>query len=413
MNKRQKDDKWDPVSREYLSYFYYGTAYRKYREHKLMMQLSRRVEHYLAWTKSPADWEKFEALLRKFSDQKHFERIIIDAKLSRTESYDELSAKQKKGDLNSRYRLYDFPDRQGRMQQGRISWINDQEPYLVVSLHMNPAGAGHKGGMAAVLSPGYETFDMIRRIHLGELPRSRFDQSPWNKLWLVTDPGWSQFEAARADTWVYFNGFRTNRKGTDINDNKNRGIRYNMMQWRYADPPGWWKLYDPDKPGRFAVDFKQFRAEDAAFWDREKAKPERWRREGGRLGYGGDNHYATDELMRFVQHGVRVLEPKMRSRDAIGPIQPPYVSTYSLPTFVNAVVAYLEIAFINRTRDRDLVIEEREEVAQSLAVGIYSLFRSVKPKSVKGNEFQPRGEALDWSRYENYDEGNYFKIVND
>ena len=409
MNARRPDDKWDPVTREYLSYFFYGTAFRGYREHKIMMQLARRVEYYLKWTESASGWAKFEKLLRQFSDQPTFDRIEIEALLSRTESYDELP--KDTPDINSRYRLYDFPDKFGRMQPGRITWINQQEPHLVVSLHMNPAGVGHKGGMAAVLAPGFQTFDMLRRIHLGKAPLSRFTRSPWNKKWLVTDSGWSQFEAARADTWVYFNGFRTNRRGTELNENKNRGIRYNMIDWVYADPPGWPKLYNPNEPGRFAQKFRDFRPE-GKFWEREMAKPEHWRREDGPKGYGGDNHYATDELMRFVQQGARILEPELRKPDKIGPIQPPYVSTYSLPTFTNAIVAYLEVAFINRKKDRDLVIEHREEVAKSLAVGVYSLFRGIQPKKNFG-PYRPKGEAIDWKRYETLPGGSYFEVVTD
>ena len=409
LNSKKPDDKWDPVTGEYLSYFFYGTAFRQYHEHKIMMQLGRRVHHYLKLTESASGWLEFEKILRQFSDQKTFERIEIDAELSRTESYDELPAGTP--DVNSRYRLYDFPDKNKRIQEGRISWMNQQQPHLIVSLHMNPAGVGHKGGMAAVLAPGFKTFDMLRRIHLGEAPLSRFTNSPWNEKWLVTDSGWTQFEAARADTWVYFNGFRTNRHGTALNTDKNRGIRYNMINWTYADPPGWPKLYNPNQPGRFAAKFKDFRPE-GKFWEREMAPPELWRREDGVLGYGGDNHYATDELMRFVQQGARIQVPALRKPGQIGPIEPPYVSTYSLPTLTNAIVAYLEIAFINREVDRRLVIEHREEVARSLAVGVYSLFRGLEPKKNFG-PYKPRGKPVDWKRYESLPGGSYFKVVAD
>ncbi len=409
MNSGKPDDKWDPVTDRYLSYFFYGTAFRKYREHKIMMQLARRVDHYLQLTESRGGWLEFEKLLRQFSDQKSFERIEIDARLSRKESYDELPKGTK--NINSRYRLYDYPDANRRMQPGRLTWINRQKPYLVVSLHMNPAGVGHKGGMAAVLSPGYKTFEMVRKIHMGRAPRSRFSRSRWNKTWLVTDSGWSQFEAARADAWVYFNGYRTNRRGTAINPKKNRGIRYNMIDWIYADPPGWPKIYTPNEPGRFALKFKDFRPE-GKFWEREKGPGEAWRREDGVLGYGGDNHYATDELMRFVQRGARIQVPELRKAGQIGPIQKPYTSTYSLPTFTNAIVAYLEVAFINRKKDRRLVIEYREEVAKSLAVGIYSLFRGLELKNdLKLGPYKPRGKAIDWRRYETLPGGNYFKIA--
>lgn len=376
-----------------------------------MMQLARRVDHYLKLTESRGGWLEFEKILRQFSDQKTFERIEIESQLSRKESYDELPAGTK--NINDRYRLYNFPNKRKRIQPGRISWINQQKPHLVMSLHMNPAGVGHKGGMAAVLTPGYSTFETIRKIHMGQAPRSRFRKSAWNEKWLVTDSGWTQFEAARADTWVYFNGYRTNRKGTALNLNKNRGIRYNLIDWAYADPPGWPKIYNPKEPGRFSLKFKDFRPE-GKFWEREMGKGEAWRREGGVLGYGGDNHYATDELMRFIQQGARIQVPDLRKPGQIGPIQKPYTSTYSMPTFVNAINAYLEVAFVNRKKDRRLVIEHREEVARSLAVGVYSLFRGLQLKKDKNlGPYRPRGKAIDWERYESLPGGNYFEVVAD
>ncbi|MCB1308158.1 MAG: N-acetylmuramoyl-L-alanine amidase [Leptospiraceae bacterium] len=412
---RRPDDKWDVVTGKYLSYYAPGMTARDengrlLHEHLVTLDLARAVKQYLDWTHSDQGWRKFSELLNEFSDQNTYERIVIDARMSRKDSWNHRFRSTEHPEVNAPYRLYDFPDPEsGKMRNGRISFINRLQPHLVVSLHTNPAGAGHDGGMAAVLSPGYETFEMIRRIHLNDKPVSFFQQSPWYGKWLVTDPGWSQYEAARADTWVYFNGWRTNRSGTAIDRNKNRGIRYNMFNWRYRDPPGWEKLHDESEPGPYATAFREFRAE-GPFWDRERGQAESWRREGGVMGYGGDNHLATDELMRFVQYGVRRLEPGMRSDAAIGPILNPYVSTYSLPTFVNAICAYLEIAHLNRLRDRKLIIQHRDEVARSLAVGIYSLFRGLHLRGEIG-PYQPRGNPIQFERYENLPEGNYFERV--
>lgn len=411
------DDKWDPVTGDYLSPFYYGAVdrrTRRYREHILVLDLSQRVKHYLDWTREPEDWPKFQALLREFTGRPdaEFERIILDASMSRTDNYRTHEYKSWE-DRNAPYRLYDYPDKNGRMRPGRISEINQQEPYLVLSLHMNPAPPGHPGGMAAVLAPGYATFAMIRDIHLGKRPMSDFEEGPWHGKFLVTDYGWTQYQAARADASVYFNGFRTSRDGERPNENKNRGIRSNLISWRYAEEDGWERNYDPEAPGPYAQDWEKWRPE-GPFWDRERGQAEEWRREGGPLGYGGDNHYASDELMRFVQYGVRKLAPELRGDAGPGPINKPFVSTYSMPTLVNAVNAYLEIGYIDVAKDRELVIAYREEVARSLAVGVYSLFRGIETERGEGlGPYYPRGEPVQWERYEELPEGNYFKIVDD
>lgn len=411
-NTRRNDDKWDPVTGQYLSPFLYGAGYRGFREHVLVLDLGKRVKHYLDLTRTEAGWRQFESLLKRLSPQSSFTRVIFAAEMSRTDNY--ATRRYEEGeDRNAPYRLYDFPDARGRIQPGRISYINSLKPELVVSLHMNPAGPQHPGGMAGVLAPGYATFDMLRQIHLGRRPQADFRGSRWYGKWLVTDRGWSQWEAARADTWVYFNGYRTNRDGSRIDRSKNRGLRQNLISWRYAEPPGWEKLYAPDQPGPYALNFADFRAE-GPFWDRERGQAEAWRREGGALGYGGDNHYATDELMRFVQYGVRLQLPSRKRAAAMGKIEPPYVSAYSMPTLVNAINAYLEIGFIDVRRDRDLVIARREETAKALAAGIYSLFVGLEPRRERSaGPYFPRGRPLDLQRYRHLPEGNYFEMVAD
>lgn len=334
------DDKWDVVKGKYIATYLPGmkakTADRIYYEHLVVLELSRRVKYYLDLTRSDDGWNQFHQLLIKFSDQRSFRRLLFETHMSREDSWNHRFNNESVPEVNAPYRMYDFPEystgkrHADRMLPGRISRINALRPELVLSIHTNPAGTGHSGGMATVIAPGYKTFDMVRRIHLGQQNKQAFDASPWARTWLVTDPGWSAFEAARADTWVYFHGYRTNRAGTKVNFNKNRGIRYNMVRWAYADEKGWHHDYKPDQTGRFALHYPDFKAE-GRFWEREKSELENWRREGGPLGYGGDNHYAGDELLRFVQYGARLLAPDLQSDESIGPIHPPYVSTYSLP----------------------------------------------------------------------------------
>ena len=408
---KRKDDKWDPVENKYQDFYSYGMQANSYHEHKVVLELAKRVHYYVNLTATDEGWIEFEKILGELSSQKNFKRIHLDALLTREDGWDDRSSNPEEEGLNDPYRLYDFPDKNKKKQMGRISFINSKKPYLVVSLHLNPAGRGHPGGMAAVLSPGFKTFDTVRKIHLGKLPYSRFKKLKWWKDWLITEPGWSKYQSARSDTWVYFHGYRTLKSGNSPWLQKNRGFRYNMVTWNYSDEPGWEKTASQRGPGQYAFKYSEFKP-SGTFWEREQAKPEKWRREGGSLGYGGDNHFASDELLRFIQYGVRQLNPQKRSNSSIGPMQPPYVSTYSLPTFTNAICAYLEVGYLNRKRDRDLVMETREETAKSIAVGIYSLFMGIKLKKHYGR-YYPKGKKLNFSKYEKYEKGNYFKIVSD
>ncbi len=407
------DDKWDPVTGRYLEPYGSGMRYQQYEEHFVMMKLAREVRKRLELTSTEKGFSEFKKILNEFTDSENLPWISLKTVMTRNESWQERFKETDPG-INDPYRLYDFPDRRNkkRIRMGRISYINSVSPHLAVSLHMTPAGRGHPGGMAAVLTPGYDTFDLIRRIHLDQEPVSSIEKSPWFKdsLWIISDSGWSKYESARADTWVYFHGFRSLRSGSGPWLLKNRGIRHNLITWNYRDTAGWEKLFRLNGPGPYSRDYREFQA-TGKFWDRERSAAERWKREGGPLGFGGDNHYATDELMRFLQFKMRNLNAENSSRyRKPGPIHPPYVSAYSLPNYVNAVTAYIETGFLNRETDRTYMTRDRAAMADALAAGIYSLFTGIKVRS-KSFPFEPKGAPLNFSRYEQLPEGNYFRAA--
>lgn len=407
----RRDDKWDPVTGKYLDFYLSGMMYGQMTEHEVVLDLSLKVRKYLELTRSEEGWAEFEKILRVFSPQEKFERIVFRVDMAREDNYIMRGKKPSDPDVNAPYRMYDFPSSPGssRMEMGRFSYINSKKPYLVLALHLNPAEGANPGGMGAVLSPGYPTFELLRKITLGQTPASEFYKSPWAKSWLISDYGFNQLESAKGDAWVYFHGYRMKKDGTPWLE-KNRGLRYNMVMWRYRDPPGWEKIAARGGPGPYALKYNEFQAV-GPFFDRERSPVELWRREGGPLGYGGDNHYASDELLRFLQMGVPAMVPSRREPGSMGTIVPPFVSTYGLPTFTNAICAYLEVAHLNRTRDRTMVLDHQDEVAKSLAAGVYSLFRGMKLRSFQG--LRPRGAPLNFEKYEKAPGGNYFEQVVD
>ena len=403
-------DRWDPITQTYLSPFNTGMHYNGYQEHLVVLALAKEVKRYLDLSCSKWTWKFFEKILKKLSPQEKFPRICIDSTLTRKDSWNHRYRKTTNPAINAPYRMFDYPDNKNRMRLGRLSFINQKKPSLVVSLHMTPAGK-ESGGMAAVLSPGYRTFNMLRRIHLDKEPFSKWKRSIWRGKFLWGEAGWRQYALARSDAWVYFHGFPSNHNGKEPRLEINRGIRQNLITWKYQADPSWIKNYNPTAPGPYSLNYKHYKP-IGKFWDRERSIAEQWRREDGPLKYGGDNHYASDELLRFVQQGVRALNKKFQEGGDIGPIYQPYVSAYTLPIYVNAIVAYLEIGHLNRAMDRNLIIKHKKIVAQSLAIGIYSLYAGLKLNAIK-NPFTPRGKKLDFKKYKNLPEGNYFQIVSD
>lgn len=396
-------DKYDTITQAYLEKYKQGTEHGTHTERDIVLGLAREVEKILKLTETEEGFETFSGFLKKFSSNKTFPRIVLKGHLTRNSSF-ELDGKTE--DVNAPYRLYDFPNLQtSERMKGRLSQINSLKPHLVLSLHLNPAGKGQVGGMAAVLTPGYATFKILKDISDGKRKPKTFLNSPWSD-WLVFAGGWSKLENAIADAWIYFHGYWSDKSGKKADLSKFEGYRQNMVTWRYADKRGWENLLKPNSQGPYSKSHAGFRAE-GSFWEREQSKKEIWRREGGREGFGGDNHYATSELMRFVQYGVREqLQNKNGEYPEIGPIQKPYISTYSLPTYTNAICAFIEIGYINRKRDIKILTEHKKETAISLAVGIYSLFVGIDLKKPKRMPVIPKGKPVNWERY-----GKYFEEV--
>ncbi len=410
-----KDDRWDPITKTYLDKYNFGMNYKDYYEYKIVLQIAKKVHYYLSLIQK--DWKQFETILKDFSDQKEFKKINIQSFLTRTINWEDTKLKENDPKVNHLFRMYDFPS-ENKIELGRISRINALKPHLVVSIHLNPGGTKHPGGMAVVLAPGFQTFQLIKDIFLGKRKKEEFYKLPWAPYWLVNEKGWTKLEMAFSDTWVYFHGFRWNKDTNKPWLEKNRGIRYNMIHWTYRDEPNWIEKAieqrEKNLPGSYTLDYTKHIPE-GKFWEREKSEQEYWRRETPikKLGirFGGDNHYASDELLRYIQFGVPILLKKNHKTIRMGKILDPFVSTYSLPTLVNAICAYLEIGFLDVKRDREFVLKYQEEIAKSLAVGIYSLFVGLELKKDFKTNFRPRGKSVDFKKYIEHKNGNYFEKV--
>ncbi len=407
----QFGDKYDTISGKYLEKYKQGASHKDRHERVIVLDLAKELKKILDLTLTESGFKEFQKIARKFT-KSEIHPIQLESLMSRTDDYSMLSLKEGE-DLNVKYRLYDFPDKKsGKMQMGRISWINSQKPHLVVSIHLNPSYPGHAGGMAAVIAPPYAVFQKLRMISNGQVPESKFLKSSYSN-WMQFIGHWSHLENATADAWIYFHGYWSDRSGKKTDKSKFSGYRQNMITWKYRDPIGWEELAKLGGKGPYSKNHSDFVAR-GLFWNRERGQGEKWRRSGGNEGYGGDNLYASNELLRFVQYGlVTGFKDEKGKSPKLGPIQPPYISTYSLPTYTNAICAFLEIGYIDNDRDMKYIQGYSKLVAESLAVGIYSLFRGVKPLKKKGLPYIPLGKKIGFEKYEKIDNQNYFKIVSE
>lgn len=402
-------DKFDPLTGHYLDRFREGAHEDGIWENEVMYEIALRVKEILSATNNINRHDELRKILKKygnFSGKIQPIRVELSRKASYFDRYHEA-----KIDLNAEYRLYDYEDIQtGAMLPGTISRINALKPELVVTLHLTGSDPGPNGALAAVITPSYHTYktaiDYVKankkeRINI----QKRFLDGPYG-TWFRATQGYDHWESFMADAWIYYTGYWPTKNGLEINLNKYRGYRQNMFTWAYRDEDGWASKVG-QSPGPYVLDLRNFRPE-SPFWEREQSEPERWRRENGPEGYGGDNLFAAHEIFRFIRKGFIVNN--VDNPQTVAPIIKPYLSTWAVPTFINAVSAYLEIAHLGSERDRQRIINHRHIYAESIAVGIYALFYPFPVASERIAQM-PTGMGLDFDKYRKHKHGNYFTKV--
>lgn len=401
-------DKYDRRLSMYLDKFREGARHRGVWEFEVMYDIAAKAKELLELTQSEEGKAKFKKILAKYG-KAPTEIPTIEAYLSRPAGYTE-NYFENRDDLNAPFRLYDYPDwRTGEIQPGTISRINALEPELVITLHLTHTAAPKQGGMATVITPGYRTYELARRYvrstrEVRQNIRADFFRSAWSR-WFISDDRYKTFASFMADAFIYYIGFWCKPDGISTDFDRFRGYRHNLVQWRYADSDSIVEALYGKEHERYATTLAAFEPM-GPFWEREKAEAENWRREDGPEGFGGDNHYAGMEILRytrkaFVVNGFDTLATAPK-------ILHPYISTWAVPTYVNAIAAFVELAHTTAQRDHLRMAKHRHTYAEAIAVAAYSLFYGLEQKQVTGF---PKGKALDLSRYENLAGGNYFKRV--
>lgn len=393
-------DKYDQLSYTYLDRFKTGATYRGMKEHIIMYQIALKVEKKLALLAPGGDYKEFYKILRKYTDDP-VPRIVIISMITRPESYN--PAEKKNGeDVNGAYRLFDYPSQNGIITSGRISAINAFKPELVVSLHCCEKAPKFYRGMNVVIAPPYSFFKKGLDHLQGVSDNRDFFYKSIYANWFTEDTKSSPFHWFLNDSAIYFSGFRLNRDNI-VDQNKFVGYHYNMVGWNYAAYNDWPSIAvsHPDN-SPYAVNLKNLSL-TGKFWDRERSVYEEFRRG---INDGGDNRYAGEELLKFINYSLQLKGIYNRDQNP----GPPYISTWAVPIYINAISAYLELGYLNLSHHRYIFAQKQDEIAEGIAVGIYSLLTGIK---LKENNFKcrPRGENIDWSKYRLDDGRSYFEVV--
>ncbi|MDH4261971.1 MAG: N-acetylmuramoyl-L-alanine amidase [Spirochaetia bacterium] len=405
-------DKYEPDKASFLEGYRPGASVSGLNENEDVYEISLIVKEFLDLTLTEKGRYTFYQILKKYDSSAKPPVEPIEALISRKSGY-RSRYWEIDYDINRDYRLYDHEDLLSHESvEGVISRINALKPDLVVSIHLTGGNPGRNGGMAAVITPSYNVFyNAIDYVKADEQKRNSIRESFSNGAygkWFISHHGRSAFEWFLCDAWIYYTGYWSVVDGLNPDLEKFRGFRHNMVTWSYRDE----SLLNNSSMNNPYISknahLKYFKP-GGKFWEREKSTPENWRREGGLEGYGGDNLYASQEILRFIRKGL-LVNYVYNSRN-LPEIVTPYISTWSVPTYVNAVSAFLELAYLDNKYDFNRILKYKKIHAEAIAVGIYSLLQGTKISESAKVKMMPWGNSIDFTKYKTYNNSNYFDIV--
>jgi N-acetylmuramoyl-L-alanine amidase len=374
-------DHWDFKTQKFLTRYNFGAYHDNEAEHKIVLEICQKANEILRSANTDDGWREFSKLLSYYGVKRpeEFRRVNFDISLTRDKSYE---APEHSGEVNvnKHFRLFDSPDSfdennkpSAALCPGRMSKINAMTPELVICVHINSSTNKAARGQASVIIPDYHVFDFVKTIK-SRLGVKKALTYFWVLSWFYPQNSvLSNLSRLINDCETYFTGRRA--------DNKSQiGKRWQMVMWRY----------DKDDEYDNLLNYK----DNDSYWKRERSDYETMRRGGGIIGAGGDNFYASEEVIKFVrmalwQDYINTAGASLKEAyeikspgEYLGAHGAPFISDWALPQLVNAVTAYIELGYIENENDRKLLVEKKDIIARAIAVAVYSLTEGYEPKKI-------------------------------
>ena len=408
---------WDPYTKRFLNFYRYGVSQshqgRKWDEHVIVLTLARKIRKRLQLTQSEKNWPKFAQIVKRVTGVLPGKQaVFVEPILSRDNSYRDHPKKHEKH-VNRFFRLFDspekFPYKDGdKLCPGRLTKMAWSKPHLLLCLHINGSSSAKARGIHSLYAPSFQHFNAVRTAILARKGFNALTKGPIYRDWFKHNYTRSKLQWMFNDSWTYFTGFGCNKTGGKVYTKTDIGIRQNDIGWAYRA-----KVRPKVRTKTLKGSLK------GKYWDRERSEFESRRRSGGYEGYGGDNLYASQELVRFVKSGLwrdylqspAAKKRKLTEKQYLGRNHRPTAADWAVPLYSNAIVAFLEIGYLTNKKDFWILRNKLDIIADGLAVGVYSLFAGTKSMKMPKTSFKPRGRAIEWSAYGAKDGTTYFERV--
>lgn len=396
-------DKYDLLTGTFLDEYKEGATFRGIRERDVVYKIAEKTYQLLLHCAPGGDFQKFRNIMQKYTETEP-KRVYILSRKSRGRS---LSNKEKYmlDDPNEKFRYFDFPGKDGKNRPGRLSRINSFKPHLVLSLHHAVNPPREKMGLNPVIVPSYDFLSRGLQYLKGDKKMRKKLNRKLLVNWFNQDNIRGTFRWFLSDVSYYFTGYPLDKRNKS-NYKDFSGYRYNMVTWAYRDGKGWKDealKHEPDTS--YSKDYRDA-VQEGKFWKRERSKYEKFRREGGIEGFGGDNNYASYEIIRYILYALKMngLEDKKYFPGK------PYIGVWILPLHTNAISPFIELGYLRKRFDRFVLTKKQDIIAEGIAVAIYSLFSGLELKD-NGYRYTPKGKRIDLDKYRISTDLDYFEAV--
>jgi len=382
-------DLYDSGYKKYMIDYKEGESGADFSEYDILLDLSRMIKKKLDHTKNMGQWKLFENILKQYGRNKRYRKIILDSDLLKKHSYKYYADKGEK-DVNRHFRLFDYVSRSGlkKHKKGILSIISKYKPEIVLYLDFNH----FNGNQVSFFSvPGFEFFNYIR----SKLTNRNTDFNKYRSI-INNWRGNNSLERKRnviIDTWLYFTGTYPDSTYFSPSD-KTIGYGFNAVSWGYKDTKYPKTLEDKKTHPQYYNNLREFQIA-GDFWKREQYQLERYKRLDNGTGQG-DVEYMGEEILKYIV-SILAMKGEKYKLDIKKIYQYDPVSLYA-----NSLVININLGSLHNIAIRKLYEKRKEEIADAICLGLYSICQGYDLRDVDTKKFSPEGKPVDFKKYYKY-----------
>lgn len=391
-------ERYNELNRRFTVDYEEALYFQGLSEFELLSRLSKNIYNLLRLTQTSSGWEEFEKILKKYSQYPDMElkRVIFEPLLTKETNY-KYYEKRGETDINKYFRIMDSPTKSllKKYHRGILSFLYKYKPDIILSFDLNYKGSDTEK-LFSINVPSYTFFNYIKSIII----QSNFQQlidTKEREFKYIIKHWWGNDSQERTknllkDTWLYFTGYLPQNNFLKPDLNKFLGLGYNMFDWDFRDSARWYKEYDNkgDNP-HYNTDLKLWQA-SGDFWEREQMEIEKKRREDGKLSYGGDNLYASEEIIKYIQ-------AIFATEDFHIPVSEPVFVYDEISLYTTGISININLGSIYKKNTLELLAKYNEKLSRAICVGLYSIAQGYKIDQKLKEISLPVGAPIDFKLY--------------